>query len=664
MTINYQTDAFPILGPYISSPELISGPSEPIFTEDQALGVLHRLLGKPDATWMSSLQRDAVMTVLNNPQDLLAILTTGSGKSMLAIIPAMLEKNSTTVLVLPLKSLIMDFKRKLEAMNVPYFHYLNNTAPRGYAPANLIIVSIDISRTPHWKQWIQEINVYRPVRRFLKDEAHYPLTDADFRPCFKDVDEIRCLPCPLILLSGTVPPQCEPEIIRMYGLEQDIRIIRSPSTNRPELRLIRAPKQDRNKISSIICKLWKQHLKVWKPEERALIYVPWKDLGERIRDDLRLNNTPCDLYWAKEKDSVKEDIYNRWRAGETKIMVSTAAFSAGNDYPHVRLVIHAGTPREMINYIQEISRGGRDSVRTYCYLLPTSPWTERSSKPLDHLLGVTEMHQMNFDGTECLRFEITSFNDGPEHGVRCSDLPANEKCSVCNPLSPGLAALFNLSTTKLSLKRPAQQPPSDERHSKAFKPSTMFTAPTAPARLVAESVQRSYERTQAKQNNNHKQELSLMFRLENTLKVFHKQCAMCFWVQKRINETYKDKLHEFKQCKFFKGKDAAEYMAWKSKIVYGDHHSRICYTCHVPNIAGKLHDEPFGLISSCQYLDVVLPTVYFAYKNCRQELEERFHTRWTSVEAYAAWLSMKPVEPELKSNLMSVFAYMAQVIVL
>jgi superfamily II DNA helicase RecQ len=41
-------------------------------------------------------------------------------------------------------------------------------------------------------------------------------------------------------------------------------------------------------------------------------------------------------------------------------MVCTSAFGCGNDHPHVCLVIHAGSPKEMIDYIQEKSYAGRD----------------------------------------------------------------------------------------------------------------------------------------------------------------------------------------------------------------------------------------------------------------------------------------------------------------
>ena len=115
----------------------ISSMKLPDWPEQAALDGLRKLLGQPDATWTSPLQRDAVMTVLNTEKDVLAILTTSSGKSMLSLIPALLERHLVTVLILPLKSLITDYKRKLDKMHFPYLHYTGQHIPRGYCTPNL-----------------------------------------------------------------------------------------------------------------------------------------------------------------------------------------------------------------------------------------------------------------------------------------------------------------------------------------------------------------------------------------------------------------------------------------------------------------------------------------------------------------------------------------------
>jgi superfamily II DNA helicase RecQ len=43
-------------------------------------------------------------------------------------------------------------------------------------------------------------------------------------------------------------------------------------------------------------------------------------------------------------------MHQSWINGGDQIMVCTSAFGAGNDYAHVRVVTHAGSPMEMVEY--------------------------------------------------------------------------------------------------------------------------------------------------------------------------------------------------------------------------------------------------------------------------------------------------------------------------
>ncbi|KAG9309127.1 hypothetical protein JVU11DRAFT_11023, partial [Chiua virens] len=39
-------------------------------------------------------------------------------------------------------------------------------------------------------------------------------------------------------------------------------------------------------------------------------------------------------------DEERIAAYTRWHDGLSPIMICTSAFSTGNDYPHVRLIVH------------------------------------------------------------------------------------------------------------------------------------------------------------------------------------------------------------------------------------------------------------------------------------------------------------------------------------
>ena len=616
------------------------GSMEPVdWTEKAALDGLRTLLDQPEATWTSTLQRDSVMTVLNTQQDVLAILTTSSGKSMLSLIPALLEHHLVTVLILPLKSLITDYKRKLDKMHLPYLHYTGQHVPRGYCTPNLVLVSVDLAREQHWKQWIAEINTIKPVRRFCFDEGHYPLTDANFRESVRDIYMIRSLPCQLVVYSGTIAPKCEPTLKEMFMFHPNVKIIRSPSTNRPEFQLIKGDLQSTSSILEVVHHLWTEHARTFTANERALIFVPFIELGRHLSTMLH-----CEFYNSRDADDITESVYTRWREGTHKVMVSTSAFSCGNDYAHIPLIIHAGTPREMIGYIQEISRGGRDKKHTFCYLLPISKWSSASSTELDDLLGVKEMAEICFgSNSHCLRYAITKYNDG--QGVYCGENPNDLRCSSCLP-----TAGFLPSAPVPSLKRKTMT--SDLAPIKSNKIIKLDPLPEAP---MSDSMKETWARIKAAERAISAEEDAVFSNVQNNLNMLLGECAACFWMEQHTSSVYQEERHEFKKCRFHQSASGADYIRFKSRIHYDTRiHRKICFICHVPNFGDKLHTT-FGGPSSCQYLDIILPTLYCGYVNKKEALEKEFGLKWWGIEQYAHWLGGKLVKPKERSNLISAY---------
>lgn len=77
--------------------------------ESSALGVMRNLLNSNTATWISNHQRDAVLQAMACKNDLIVVLPTGGGKTMIPIIPACLEACELTVIIVPLRSLLQDY---------------------------------------------------------------------------------------------------------------------------------------------------------------------------------------------------------------------------------------------------------------------------------------------------------------------------------------------------------------------------------------------------------------------------------------------------------------------------------------------------------------------------------------------------------------------------
>lgn len=367
------------------------------------------------------------MAALECKTDVCAFLRTGAGKTMVAIIPALVESGRVTVAILPLKSLVSDFKRKLEG-KVAFEHYTGDEKETVTGKHGLILVSADMYRTPRFQQRLGIIHDSRTVRRLVFDESHSGVTDVDFHPALQNLQEIRTIPAQVVLLSGTVPPASETALLNAFGITPNPTIIRMV-TDRPELQyLLQDPCPSTKHLHAATIALVNKEMLLFSEEDRALVFVAFKEDGKEIAAQLG-----CDFYHGGKEvlDSNRQAMYEKWIEGRQKVMVCTSAFGAGNDYSHVRLVVHAGTPKQMIGYVQEVSRGGRDGQLAKCFIIhkyTKKPMQSKAADGSDHP-GYKEIWRMLYNSNDCIRFLITSFVDGA--GVRCGTVPGSPKCSRC-----------------------------------------------------------------------------------------------------------------------------------------------------------------------------------------------------------------------------------------
>ncbi|KAF8909042.1 hypothetical protein CPB84DRAFT_1843383 [Gymnopilus junonius] len=197
---------------------------------------LECVLHKPDANWTCSEQLEEIKAMLRLKKDVLAILPTGAGKTMLVIIPSLLEKDQITVL--------FDSSKHLSGST------------------NLVLVSANIVKTTGWKQAIAELSQCIPVVHQIFDESHIPVTSSSFRPALLNMSDIRVqFPTQIVLLSATVPKAMEPYLIHDFGFGENHFILRT-QTNRPELEYHWMSPQMENHLPESISSLIKATLKL------------------------------------------------------------------------------------------------------------------------------------------------------------------------------------------------------------------------------------------------------------------------------------------------------------------------------------------------------------------------------------------------------------------
>lgn len=392
--------------------------------ESRALLQLKTLLSS-DATWKCPEQATAVVTALQLQRDMVAVLGTGSGKSMIFIIPTLLEKNAITICMLPLKSLIWDFSRRLKDMKVG-FEVFGDESTVITGDHNLVLVSLDRTGSPNWNAAVARCPF--PIMRIVIDESHLILTASNYRPSLSRAYSIRkAVSAQVILLSGTIPPSSIPDLI--HACELDRPLVLRTSSNHPNhiyhLERIGTTKEAIERAKT----LWSTESRRFHQADRALVFVPTLDLGRAMAGLLK-----CGFYTGDREisdDLQRAQIYSEWINGVNKVMVCTSAFGAGNDWQSIPLVIFVGVPREMVDTVQEFDRGGRNGRPCDIHIIPNS----MPSKPdlydsIDHSGKLAAYNFLHY-GLKgyCLRALITGFLDGSP--IYCTSDTKNLKCNKC-----------------------------------------------------------------------------------------------------------------------------------------------------------------------------------------------------------------------------------------
>lgn len=312
-------------------------------------------------------QQQVIDSVLAG-RDTLAIMPTGSGKSLCYQIPAALLKGSTVV-VSPLISLMKDQVEKLDDIGLPA-DQLNSKVPaveqqealQGLRERQERIVFCTPERlaTPDFMSLLHKADIGLVV----VDEAHcISRWGHDFRPAYLDIGAaLDALGRPPVLaLTATATDEVVDDIRQQLGAPA-MRVVNT-GIYRPNLHL--AVRQ------------------VTNPDERAaealrlvrgtagsgIIYAATVKAAQDMLAALEEAGESVALYHGRLNATERHQNQEMFMSGARRVMVATNAFGMGIDKPDIRFVIHLQVPASLEAYYQEAGRAGRDRDAAECTLL-------------------------------------------------------------------------------------------------------------------------------------------------------------------------------------------------------------------------------------------------------------------------------------------------------
>lgn len=313
------------------------------------------------------LQEDIINSVLEG-HDTLGLMPTGGGKSITFQVPT-LAREGLTLVITPIVSLMKDqvdnlLERRVKAT---YLHAgLTLSESRKavdkclYGSCKFLYISPERLSAQNFVDKLRLMN----VKLIVVDEAHcISQWGYDFRPSFLKIVTVRKLfpATPVLALTATATPEVVADIADKLQMRQP-RVF-SKSFSRPNIAYVVRKCDD--KMAQLA------HILENVPGT-GIVYVRSRRRTKAIADELNLRGIAADFYHAGLDSKDKEEKQNKWKSGQTRIIVATTAFGMGIDKPDVRAVVHLDIPNSIEEYYQEAGRAGRDGLKSYAVLLASS----------------------------------------------------------------------------------------------------------------------------------------------------------------------------------------------------------------------------------------------------------------------------------------------------
>jgi ATP-dependent DNA helicase RecQ len=310
--------------------------------------------------------QEAIVDSLLAGRNVLAVMPTGSGKSLCFQVPA-LVKNALTIVVSPLVALMQDQVAALKLAGVPA-ETINSAATRednvaiwqrvAAGAVRILYLAPERLMTDRMISALQRLN----VGLIAVDEAHcISQWGASFRPEYDALQNLKsAFPgVPIGAFTATADEATRRDMVtKIFGGQADVFVA---GFDRPNIKLTVEPKSNaKRQLLDFLD---------GREGESGIVYALSRKSVEGWAEFLKDEGFRALPYHAGMSAELRAEHQNIFMAEKGVIICATIAFGMGIDKPDVRFVFHADLPATLDAYYQEIGRAGRDGEAAEAHMI-------------------------------------------------------------------------------------------------------------------------------------------------------------------------------------------------------------------------------------------------------------------------------------------------------
>lgn len=305
-------------------------------------------------------------------------LPTGSGKSLCFMLPTLLV-SGITIIVYPLLALMADQQRRFEEAHIPSLIIQGGQTPQEretlFSSLSNTRVIITNAETLSSNKVLAHL-LGLDIAMIVVDEAHtIQRWGSTFRPALRTLGPLiaHLKPKQILCFTATADQEVINELNFLFFPHQKAHLIQG-SSDRPNISYFAYPTLSKSRaLATLLAN---------QSNRPAIVFTPTRKLTETLARYGRISHPEIETraYHAGLSNEERAEIEKWFLSHPDGILYATNAYGMGMDKKNIRTVIHHTLPSDILAFLQESGRAGRDGLKAHSIVLlnglePTTPLT-------------------------------------------------------------------------------------------------------------------------------------------------------------------------------------------------------------------------------------------------------------------------------------------------